>query len=276
MAYLDRNLKNFIEAVDARMDKAEYKKKRGELRRNSFGFPREFQLHHIIPMKISSHWVVYQASRAGWKINDDRYNGLPLPANIEDSALFDIPCHCRYNNRDHRDYTEKVARLLDEMETQGKNKWSDRRVCDELEKLVVKIIDAIREMRGGQYIDDINFSTSGGSCYIATATLTGGGSESQLNVLRAWRDRVMTATSFGKSLEAFYDQTSPVVANRVKQNSILANSFLYPFVKPAVWLVEQRSQHPRFAIFYDLAIYAVFLTGLAYGTLVYIFYHFYH
>ena len=268
MAYLDRNIKEFIQAIESRMDKAEYKQKRGDIRRHSDGYPRELEVHHVIPLKISSHWVVLKAKQAGWKVNDFEHNGIPLPANMADSRLFNLPCHrCGY---DHSNYTEAVAKLLDDLETQGKkDDWSDRRVRDELEKVLAQIIVTILKMKGGQYLDEIEFPSSGG-CYIATATLTTGGSEAQLNILRAWRDRVMSATSFGRNLEAFYDKTGPTVASHFKHNKILANSFLYPFVKPAIWLIEKRSYYPVFAIFSDLAIYAVFLTGLVYGTMVYL------
>jgi hypothetical protein len=247
-----------------------YKKERGQLRYHSNGYPKELSVHHIIPISRSSHIAVYHASRGGWRINDFEHNGLPLPANIKDSHLFNLPCHLRSGYRDHPKYTEQVARILDEIEKEGNNNnWSDRRYRDELEKTISKIILAIASMKGGQYLDDIELSSSSG-CYIATATLTTGGSEAQLNILRAWRDRVMSATSFGRNLEAFYDKTGPTVAKHVKHNQLLANSFLYPFVKPAIWLVEMRSQYPLFAMFFDLAIYTVFLTGLIYGTIIYL------
>lgn len=268
MSNIDPNLKDFLMALNAQFDKSEYKKKRGDLRRNSAGFPREFELHHIIPITISQHWVVNHADKAGWKVNDDNHNGIPLPNNLENSKLFGAPMHRR--GADHPKYTKEVAELLDEIEIRGRKEgWNDRRVRNELEVLVIKVILTIREMKEGQYIDDITFS-SPSTCYIATATLTGGGSEAQLNILRAWRDRVLSATSFGRSLEAFYDRTGPQVARHVKYNEILANSFLYPFVKPAIWLVEKRSKHLSFAAFFDLAIYVVFLTGLVYGTVVYL------
>jgi hypothetical protein len=270
MPYLDPNIKNFIQSVDSRVDKQMYKAERGQIRYHSDGYPRELSVHHIIPIKISSHLVVYHASRDGWNINSFEQNGLPLPANIKDSHLFNLPCHTRGGYRDHPKYTEQVAQILDEIEKEGnQNTWSDRRYRDELEKAIAKIIMAIGLMKGGQYLDEIELSSSSG-CYIATATLTTGGSDAQLNILRAWRDRVMTATRFGRNLEAFYDKTGPTVASHVKHNQLLANSFLYPFVKPAIWLVEMRSQYPTFAILFDLAIYAVFLTGLAYGSIVYL------
>jgi|GEM_PF-1256092 len=269
MAIVDRNIKDFIEAIESRVDKVEYKKTRGEIRRNSDGCPREMEIHHVIPIKIASHWVVLKAKQAGWKINDFEHNGIPLPANMTDSRLYNLPCHRR--GYDHSRYTEAVAKLLDDLETEGKkNDWNDRRVRNELEKVLAKIILTITGMKGGQYLDEISFSSSGG-CYIATATLTGGGSEAQLNVLREWRDRVMAVTIFGRGLEAFYDKTGPTVANHVKHNPTLANSFLYPFVKPAIWLIEMRSHYPALALFFDLAIYTVFLTGLVYGTAVYLF-----
>jgi hypothetical protein len=155
MAYTDRNILDFIKALDARMDKAEYKNVRGELRRNSYGCPKEMEIHHVIPISISSHWAVYQASRAGWKINDFEHNGIPLPANIADSKLFNLPCH--RNGWDHARYTQKVARLLDDLEKYGKRDgWNDRRVRDELEKVLAKVIFTIARMKGGQYIDDIS------------------------------------------------------------------------------------------------------------------------
>jgi len=267
MAKIDYRLREFIQAVDARIEKASYKANRARLRRDYYGTPDGFEVHHIIPLAISSHWVVYHASRDGWRINEPSQNAICLPMNMKDSEEYSLPCH--RNGYNHRYYTEAAAKLLDEIENQAKDKYSDRVVREMLEDTTIKIIDTIEEMGGGKYIDSISFSSS--SCYIATATLTSGGSESQLNILRAWRDEVLTATTFGRNLEAFYDRTGPTVARQVKLNPILANSFLYPFVKPAIWLVEMRSHHLVLAPLFDLGIYAIFLLGLIYGAIVYLF-----
>ncbi len=112
----------------------------------------------------------------------------------------------------------------------------------------------------------------GSGCYIATATLTGGGSPLYLEALRTWRDKVMHATSWGRALERFYDRTGPVVAVQVQRNKALAASFLYPFVKPAAWMAQRRFRS-RWGVLYDILIYIVFLTGLAYGTLIYLVSH---
>jgi hypothetical protein len=123
------------------------------------------------------------------------------------------------------------------------------------------------------YSSDSGGGDSGGGssgCYIATATLKGGGSEEQLNILRNWRTEVMRATNLGRTLEAYYDKTGPTVANRAKNSPALSASFLFPFVKPSVWLLKHRSQSKFFKPIYDLLVYAVFLAGLTYGTLIYI------
>lgn len=112
-------------------------------------------------------------------------------------------------------------------------------------------------------------SSSSSGCYIATATLTCGGNDAQLNTLRQWRDEVMQATEIGRQLEKYYDKTGPVVARKVADNPTLAKTFLYPFVKPAVWLAQRRQAHSKIRHLYDVAIYLVFLTGLVYGSLVY-------
>jgi hypothetical protein len=91
-----------------------------------------------------------------------------------------------------------------------------------------------------------------------------------LNVLRGWRNEVMRATQIGRSLEAFYHRTGPTVANKVKGNSALAASFFFPFVRPSVWLVQRRAKSRRLKSIYDVLVYAVFLVGLAYGTVVYL------
>jgi hypothetical protein len=116
-------------------------------------------------------------------------------------------------------------------------------------------------------------SSSSDGCYIATATLVSGGSENQLDILRQWRDEVMRVTQIGRSLEAFYHRTGPTVAHRVKGNSALAASFLYPFVRPSVWLAQRRAKSRVFKSVYDVTLYAVFLSGLAYGTVVYLVCH---
>lgn len=117
-----------------------------------------------------------------------------------------------------------------------------------------------------------NNSGGGGGCYIATATLQKGGSEAQLNLLRRWRDDILNATALGRKLEAFYDLTGPVVASHVPHNPLLASSFLYPFVKPAVWLAQKREMHPDFRFVANTLIFIIFLAGLVYGSLVYLFY----
>lgn len=125
-----------------------------------------------------------------------------------------------------------------------------------------------RQRDGFQDPNSSNSSSSGG-CYIATATLTGGGTETQLNWLRSWRDQVLTKTSLGRRLEGYYDWTGPTVAEWVANNQLLASTFLYPFVKPAVWLAQRRAMSGAFKPVLDLSIYLIFLLGLAYGSLVY-------
>lgn len=120
-----------------------------------------------------------------------------------------------------------------------------------------------------QILVDKKESSSG--CYIATATLKGGGSDAQLNFLRQWRDDVLNSTKLGRKMEQFYDMTGPTVAARVRGNFILANTFLYPFVKPAVWLAQQRRETFWIRPAYDLLIFAIFLCGLVYGSAVYLF-----
>jgi len=108
-----------------------------------------------------------------------------------------------------------------------------------------------------------------GGCYIASATLKCGGDDSQLFTLRKWRNEVMRATKLGRNLEILYDKTGPVVANRVADNTVLAKTFLYPFVKPSIWLTERRIHYPQWTWFFNLLIYGIFLTGLMYGLVIY-------
>jgi hypothetical protein len=106
-------------------------------------------------------------------------------------------------------------------------------------------------------------------CYIATATIVGGSSEVQLAWLRSWRDDVMRSTRIGCSLEAFYDMTGPLVAAEVMAHPILAASFLHPLVRPATWLASRRRRN-RIRVLFDALIYALFLVGLAYGSIIYL------
>lgn len=118
--------------------------------------------------------------------------------------------------------------------------------------------------------------SGGGGCYIATATLRGGGSEMQLNLLRSWRDEVLTSTEIGRLLETFYDRTGPSVAQQVARNSLLAHSFLIPFVRPSVWLAQQREKYPQWSYFFDSLLYLVFILGLGYGSIVYFLHSYQH
>jgi hypothetical protein len=266
MANLDRELREFIEAIDARIDKQIHVKERKSIRRGNNGFPASFEVHHIIPLKIASHYLVYHAAKAGWQINNPKHNSLPLPKNSQESKVYGTPYHRR--GADHPRYTKSVAQLLDALEKQAKDgQWSDYRIRNELEKVVCKVIQQLRAMNGGECIDDIKFSSGG--CYIATATLTGGGSEADLNLLRAWRDDVLSTTSIGHQLEAFYDMMGPTVASRIRGHRLLACSFLYPFVKPSIWLVRQRLKCKPLIPLFDLLIYSIFLLGLGYGSLLY-------
>jgi tetratricopeptide (TPR) repeat protein len=107
-------------------------------------------------------------------------------------------------------------------------------------------------------------------CYIATATLQGGGSEEQLDLLRSWRDEVLKETFVGELLLSHYKRVGPTVANYIADRRFLANTFLYPFIFPAVWLVQQRQLHQSLVPYFNSIIYTIFLTVLAYGSCLYI------
>jgi tetratricopeptide (TPR) repeat protein len=106
----------------------------------------------------------------------------------------------------------------------------------------------------------------GSPCYIATAVLMNQGSEAELDLLRDWRDLVLRQTAIGEHLANYYRQIAPLVAGHVSNNPSLSFSFLYPFVKPAIWLTQQRLIKPQWHWAYDVCLYLIFLSMLAYSS----------
>jgi hypothetical protein len=126
------------------------------------------------------------------------------------------------------------------------------------EEELEKRIESLREM---------NSSKTGG-CYVATAALTCGDSDSRLNPLREWRDNTLRLSKFGRSLEAYYDLIGPQTATKLRNNRLLALSCLLLFVKPAL-LLSRVSRTPTTSIrVSDLAMYTLFICGLAYGKVI--------
>jgi tetratricopeptide (TPR) repeat protein len=119
-------------------------------------------------------------------------------------------------------------------------------------------------------VRNINAVQSGATdCYIATASLQTGGSEAQLNLLRGWRDQVLKQTTFGQGLADYYKHIAPLVASKVGSSVWLRNSFLFPFVIPAIWLTQKRISHPKLSLIYDIWLYAILLLMLTYSSACY-------
>ena len=112
-------------------------------------------------------------------------------------------------------------------------------------------------------------SISSDDCYIATATLKGGGAEAHLDLLRGWRDEVMKPTWMGQWLLKLYKTIGPVVASQAEKSTLLAMTCLFPFILPGIWLVQQRQNHRWLSPFLDPIIYSIFLLGLSYGMVLY-------
>jgi hypothetical protein len=113
-------------------------------------------------------------------------------------------------------------------------------------------------------------SKSSSSCYIATATLVYSGSEVDLNLLRQWRDTVLLKNRIGFCLVTHYHRTGPGVAAVAKQNRLLAASFLFPFVRPALWLIKWQTTTRLATTLRDIAVATIFSFGLLYGTFIWL------
>ena len=85
--------------------------------------------------------------------------------------------------------------------------------------------------------DDIGFNAPAGGCFIATAAY-GTETAEQLDVLRAFRDRVLLKDPLGSRFVALYYRTSPPVADFISQNSFLKTAVRDLFVDPVVSLAK--------------------------------------
>lgn len=105
-------------------------------------------------------------------------------------------------------------------------------------------------------------------CYIATAILTGDGSEAQLNLLRGWRDSVLLKTSIGQALVAHYRNVGPLVALNLPDHPTMSAILVKSFILPAVNLIQTRQKFPQLDKLLDPLIYSFFLSVLTTGTIL--------
>ncbi|MFH1388605.1 MAG: CFI-box-CTERM domain-containing protein [Patescibacteria group bacterium] len=108
---------------------------------------------------------------------------------------------------------------------------------------------------------------SGDLCYIATATL-GTYAFAELDLLKSWRYSELESSRLGMWLSNYYRRTAPDVAKRLPNKPVLRASFRTIFVEPAIWFLKNVSEESLGRIARNLAMWALFLAGLAYGTLV--------
>jgi len=79
------------QAIEEALRGIQDEKRRGDIRRKyleSYGFPKSFVVHHLIPVELRYEEVVKRAQSKGWDINDIYKNGMPLPSNREESELW--------------------------------------------------------------------------------------------------------------------------------------------------------------------------------------------
>jgi serine protease Do len=105
-------------------------------------------------------------------------------------------------------------------------------------------------------------------CYIATAVLTGDGSEAQLNLLRGWRDGVLLKTRIGQALVAHYRNVGPLVALNLPHHPVVSAILVKSFISPAVNLIQTRQELPQVEKLLDPLIYGCFLSVLTAGTVL--------
>ena len=108
---------------------------------------------------------------------------------------------------------------------------------------------------------------SGDFCYIATATL-GTRAFAELGLLKSWRYAELENSRFGLWLSNYYRRTAPRVAKHLPNRPVLRASFRTIFVKPAIWFLKNVPERSLGRFVRNLAMWAILLLGLAYGTVV--------
>lgn len=108
--------------------------------------------------------------------------------------------------------------------------------------------------------------STGGGCYIATATLDTTNRAQLLQLLRAWRAECMRPYRLGRWLEAQYDQIGPRVVQQMLHNPTLRKRYFGWFVQPAVALVQRRPQS-KMPWVYNVLVYLIFVAGLIAGQI---------
>jgi hypothetical protein len=93
------------------------------------------------------------------------------------------------------------------------------------------------QMPGADVTVTAVFEVTGGGCFIATAAY-GSPTAGQIDVLREFRDAVLTESTTGSKLVALYYKLSPPVADFISGNSFVRTLVRELLVDPVVWMVE--------------------------------------
>lgn len=107
--------------------------------------------------------------------------------------------------------------------------------------------------------------SSGGLCYIATATL-GSGAYRELEMLKSWRYSVLESVWAGRFLSDYYREISPPVALSLRKHDMLRACMREAFVRPALWLLKLKPRGRIGNFLLNIAVLWIFLVGLLIGT----------
>ncbi len=103
-----------------------------------------------------------------------------------------------------------------------------------------------------------NSRSSGGGCYIATASLQGAMPIETLTDLKRWRYEVLEKNTIGRHISNYYRRTAPQIANIVEVSPRIGSLLRTLIVKPAVRIANR----PRSAL-NSILLLMLFMTGLS-------------
>lgn len=108
-----------------------------------------------------------------------------------------------------------------------------------------------------------------GACAIATAAL-GSEASAELDLLRQYRERVVEASSFGRALSRHYNAIKLRAAGSIEQRG-LKRFFRGVFITPSIKLLHRKAKcGPTGQKACDVAVYGLFLGGLACATVLHL------
>lgn len=106
-------------------------------------------------------------------------------------------------------------------------------------------------------------------CAIATATI-GHHACQQLDVLRRFRDKIVTQVPGGWRLNEHYNHIKSQVALLIQNRRILKGTFLYPFILPSLKLLGLKHKNTRGRdAFLNTLVFIIYLLGLGWATLLF-------